>query len=134
MIDIENEIVTLVYNTVIAEYPTASVSSTYNPVPSSFPHICVMEIDNRVHTDSSTNVSVENHADVTFEVSVYSNKTSGAKSEAKEIRNLIDDALALKNFTRTLSNYVPNIADATIYRIVTRYTATADADKTIYRR
>ena len=68
-----------------------------------------------------------------YEVNVYSNKTSGKKSECKEIIAVIDDILLGLGFTRTMKNPV-SMDDATIYRMVTRYTAIVSTNQTIYRR
>ena len=76
---------------------------------------------------------VENHAGLMYEVNVYSNKT-GKKSECKSIFKMIDEEFASMGFTRILKEPIPNIEDATIYRMVGRYTAVVSTDKVIYRR
>lgn len=68
-----------------------------------------------------------------YEVNVYSNKTSGKKAECRAIAAVIDDILLGLGFTRTMKNPV-SMDDATIYRMVTRYTAVVSIDQTIYRR
>jgi hypothetical protein len=68
-----------------------------------------------------------------YSVDVYSNKANGSKSECKAILALVDDALIRKGFTRTMKQPV-SLDDATKYRLVARYTAVADKNKTIYRR
>lgn len=77
---------------------------------------------------------IENHAQVLYEVNVYSNKTSGKKTECKAIIALIDSKMEALGFTRTLMNPVPNEEDATVYRMVARYRAIVSKNKTIYRR
>jgi len=37
-------------------------------------------------------------------------------------------------FTRTLKESIPNLENATIYRMIGRYTAVVSADERIYRR
>ena len=81
-----------------------------------------------------TTKSIENHAQVLYEVNVYSNKTSGKKAECKAIIALIDSKMEALGFTRTLMNPVPNEEDATVYRMVARYRAIVSKNKTIYRR
>lgn len=55
-----------------------------------------------------------------YEINVYSNKSNGKKSEAKEISNMIDGLMTDMLFTRTFRGQTPNI-DRTIYRITLRY-------------
>ena len=69
-----------------------------------------------------------------YEVNVYSNKTSGKKSECKSIIALIDSKLGELGFTRTMLNPIPNEENATVHRMVARYRAVISKDKTIYRR
>ena len=69
-----------------------------------------------------------------YEANVYSNKTSGKKSECKEIIALIDAEMLAMGFVRTTLTAVPNEYDSTIYRMVGRYTATVSADHKIFRR
>ena len=51
-----------------------------------------------------------------------------------EINPAIDEQFALLGFTRSFLKPLPNLADATIYRITARYIATVDKNETIYRR
>ena len=72
----------------------------------------------------------EHHTRVLYEVNVYSNKTSGAKSEAKKILEIVDSSFQNMKFTRTFKQPIPN-ADKTIYRIVARYEAVIAEYQTI---
>jgi hypothetical protein len=73
-------------------------------------------------------------AAVTYEVNVYSNKQTGKKTECKNIAAVVDEILLAMNFTRSMLEPVPNMADATIYRMTGRYTAVISKDKKLYRR
>ena len=66
-------------------------------------------------------------------MNVYSNKTAGKKAEAKAIANTADAVFAEIGFTRTFREQVPNINNATIYRIVCRYEAVIDKNFVIYQ-
>lgn len=134
MIDIENEVFTSIATAIRAEYPKAYVTGEYTRTPPSFPCISIIEIDNHPLNRSRTTSSVENHAVLTYEVNVYSNKTTGKKSECKAIATLIDNAFASIGFTRLMMNTVLNLEDATIYRIISRYEAIADHNNIIYRK
>ena len=54
------------------------------------------------------------------------------KAEAKAIANVVDELLTGIGYTRTFREQVPNLKDATIYRIVCRYEANVDKDLWIY--
>lgn len=141
MIDIANVMLRIVKEAVQAEYPNCDVLS-YNPdTISKFPCVTVVEKDNFVYRRSQDNISSENHAEVVFEVQVYSNSTDGKKQEAKKILSLADEAMLNSNFTRTLKSELPN-ADRSVYRLYASYTAivaqsveiNGDTVHQIYRR
>ena len=106
MIDVENLVIDTISKAIGASaYSNTLVVSDYTDTPSNFPCVSVIEADN-----------------YTYEVNVYSNKTKGAKSEAKAILEIVDTAFQNIKFTRTFKNNIPN-KDKTIYRIVARYEA-----------
>ena len=134
MINIEEEIFNDVATEVRAEYPKVYMVGEYVKSPSSFPFVSLIEQDNYVYTKTQTSLCDENHCQVMYEVNVYSNKVKGKKTECKNIMALIDGAMLHKGFTRTMMQPIPNIDDATIYRIVARYTGVVSKDKQIFRR
>jgi hypothetical protein len=134
MIDAENEIFSAVRGAVITEYPGIYMVGEYVDTPPQFPCISLVEIDNAVYRNSSTNTVEENHAAVSYEVNIYSNKPKGKKSECKAIAAVLDGKMANLGFTRMMLQPVPNLADTTIYRMVGRYRAVIGKDHTIYRR
>lgn len=75
----------------------------------------------------------ENMVIAMFEINVYSNKAEGKKTECKKIIKEINDALYSMNFRRTAMTPVPNMEDATIYRITSRFRVATDG-KHFYRR
>lgn len=134
MIDAENEIFSAIAKSVKAVYPSVSMSSEYVRTPSKFPFVSLIEMSNTAYDRTQTSGSLENHASLMYEVNVYSNKTSGKKSECKEIAALIDNELATLGFSRTMLQPIPNMDDVTIYRMTGRYTAVISKDKKLYRR
>ena len=134
MIDVENEIFSEISTVVRAVYPDIFMTGEYVKSPSSFPCVSLVEISNAVYRNSSTTSVEENHAAVTYEVNVYSNKSKGKKAQCREIMNVIDTRLAEIGFTRMMLEPVPNMEDATIYRMLGRYRAVVGEDHTIYRR
>ena len=134
MINIEPEIFNIIAKAVRMAYPDASVVGEYVKFPSRFPSVSIVEINNVAYDNTQTSGSLENHADVTYEVNIYSNKTSGKKSECKAIASLIDNELAALGFSRSMLQPVPNVDDATIYRMLGRYRGVVSKDKVVYRR
>ena len=134
MINVENEIFSDVVTYVREKRPDVSMTGEYVKSPSSFPHISLIEMDNSVYRNTQTSDEYENHVVVMYEVNVYSNKTKGKKTECKEIISILDERMRFLGFTRTFLQPVPNMDDATIYRMTARYTAIISKDKQIYRR
>ena len=134
MIDVESEIFNKVAEAVRAAYPSAFVSGEYVRTPSRFPFVSLIEMSNTIYDRTQSSEGLENHASVMYEVNVYSNKKSGKKSECKAIATLIDNELAALGLSRTMLQPIPNMDDATIYRMTGRYTAVISKDKKLYRR
>ena len=134
MIDCENEVFDTVAKVMRVTYPSVFMSSEYVRTPPKFPFVSLMEMSNTAYDRTQSSEGLENHASVMYEVNIYSNKTSGKKSECKAIATLIDNELAALGFSRTMLQPIPNMDDATIYRMTGRYTAVISKDKKLYRR
>lgn len=134
MIDIENTVFNTVATKVREQYPDIYMTGEYVKSPSSFPAASLVEMDNATRTDTIDSGSNENHANVMYEVNVYSNKATGKKSECKAIIALIDKEMLALGFARNMLNPVPNMNDSTIYRMVGRYRATVSSNHEIIRR
>ncbi len=132
MIDLEAKIFTCCYEEVIKEYPNCDVTSEYVNSPSKMPHVSIVEKDNAVWRNTSDEIT-ENHVALTYEVNVYSNKTTGKKTEAKAIFAVADKALEDMGLRRTSLNESPNLYDTSIYRLTARYKCVANNDF-IFRR
>lgn len=133
MIDFENEIYTRVVERVQALHSDVEFSGMEERLPSKFPFVSLVEADNTTRTDTIDSGSFENHVNVMYEVNVYSNKSGGRKSECRAILATIDETFVRMGFARTMRNPV-SMDDATIYRMVARYTAAIDKNGKIYRR
>lgn len=125
MVNIEEKVFSTVATALRDEYGTSNifVAGEYTETPSKFPAVTLMENSNIVIQNRRTAQSIENGVAVLYEVNVFSNKTKGKKTEAKEIMAMVDSEMMKMGFTRTFMNPIPNVVDATIYRIVARYTA-----------
>ena len=134
MIDIENEVFDRVVTRVREQFPDIFMAGEYVSSPASFPAVSFVEMDNANRESTVDSGSNENHANVMYEVNVYSNKAVGKKSECKQITALIDSEMVAMGFVRSTLTPVPNEYDSTIYRMVGRYKAAVSSDHTIYRR
>ena len=129
MIDAENLVYSTVATALREQFSGLFVAGEYVTTPARFPAVTLVEVDNRVLERMRT-LNIENAAAVTYELNVYSNKTSGKKAEAKSIVNYADSLFTAMGFTRTMREQVPNLADSTIYRIVARYEAVLTVNDT----
>lgn len=133
MIDVENEIFTALATVLRSEYPSIYVASVKKRIPASFPAVQIIETSNVVSTDTSDTAHYENHADLMYEVNVYSNLTSGAKKQARSILNIVDDKFEELGFVRSLCEPIDN-SDSSIFRYVARYIGRVGRNKVIYQR
>lgn len=134
MIDVENEIFTVLAAAVRKEYPDSFVTGEYVRSPPAFPCVSIVETDNTTYQRTQSSYDGEHYASVMYEINVYSNKTKGKKAECKQIAAILDEILLRMNFTRTMLEPVPNQDNAAIYRLVGRYQAVVAENKTIFRR
>lgn len=134
MINIENEVFNSVATDVRAEYPDIYMVGEYVKTPPKFPCSSIVEMDNQSYQQTEDSGSSENHVSVMYEVNTYSNKAVGKKAECKAIMALIDKRMLALGFARIMLQPIPNLDDATIYRMVGRYSAVISKDKVIYRR
>ena len=134
MIDIENTVFNTVAMKVREVFPDIFMVGEYVSSPASIPAVSLVEMDNATNAETIDSGSNENHANVMYEVNVYSNKTTGKKSECKAIMALVDEEMLAMGFSRSTLTPVPNENDSTIYRMVGRYRATVSSDHKIFRR
>jgi len=132
MTDIENEVFTRIEGKLRIAYPSIYITGEYNPSPSSFPAVSLIEEDNyedKRYVDSSKD---EKYTALMYEVNVYSNLLTGRKTQAKDIMKIISNEMKAIGMTRTFRRPIPNKTDTSIFRIVARFTAGVDKDKNTY--
>lgn len=131
MIDVESEVYTRVARAVRGRFARIDISDDYTKTPSVFPHVSVIEEDNsdvqRLTSDSGE------MAQLVYNVNVYSNKTSGKKSEARAIMKVVDEVMRSMNALCTFRHPIPNMQNHSIYRLTAQYVLMADG-KHFYRR
>lgn len=133
MIDFEAEVFSTVESALTSAYPGISVESVENYSPSVFPSVSIVEIGNGAYELTQDSGSMENHATVSYEINVHSNRASGRKKECKEIAAVIDNVMAGLGFTRLTATPVV-LDDASRYRLAMRYSAVISKTGVIYRR
>lgn len=134
MIDCQNEIFTRVATTVRSAHKGTTVTGEYTRSPSKFPTLTLDEIEN-VTVDSLVDSSdEEKYSGVTYRLQVFSNKTAGKKTEAREIFTTADKVMLGLGFRRITYTTTPEIYDSTIYSITATYEAIIGVDGVIYKR
>ena len=115
MIDIESKVVDTIFNAVTAVYPNADVTTGFDEDNAVFPCVVVEEIDNASYRKTTTDDCCENHARVQYEISVYTNRQSTAKTDGKAILAIVDTALQGLKFRRIRKSKPLNIS-RTVFR------------------
>lgn len=136
MIDIESKVFDTVYNAVHAAFPNARIDAGYVERSSTFPAVSVVETNNVPMRSTFTEDNSENHSRMYYEVNIYSDRQDTAKSEARAIAKVVDEAMKGMNAYRTMMHQLPN-QDRTIFRLYTRYEmivgeGITDGDTTTY--
>lgn len=131
MIDIESKIYSPIAEALQTEFPGIFVTSEPVATSSKFPAVSIVQQDNYMSYNKLDNSGRERFATVMFQVDVYSNKSSGRKSQCKEILKVVDDMMFAKNFTRLTATPIP-MPNEGYYRYTARYRAETDGE-TMYR-
>ena len=133
MIDIESSLFSEIAPQLRAAFPGIFVTGEYVHAPAQFPAVSIVETRNATWTRGQTNAPQTNFSELTYTVDVYSNLKTGRKTQCKQIAEMIDDFFIARNFTGTGVEPIPNLEDATIYRMVGRYRAIVGRDNALYR-
>ena len=130
MIDIEADVFNRVYESVAPLVPQGCFKSVYVPNPPKFPFATLMEMDNFTDKANRSSALDEEYAVVTYEANVYATD----KFDCRDVMNVLDTEMLRLGFHRLSMQFVPNLADNTIFRYTSRYQATTDRNKVIYRK
>lgn len=130
MIDIESDVFDRVYESVAPLVPQGCFKSVYVPNPPKFPFVTLMEMDNFTDKANRSSALDEEYAVITYEANVYATD----KFDCREVMNALDTEMLRLGFQRMSMQFVPNLADNTIFRYTSRYQATTDRNKVIYRK
>ena len=130
MIDIESKVFDTIFNAVTASYPNADVTTGFDEQVAIFPCVVVQEVDNSAFRRTMTDDCAENHARLTYEVSVYTDNANSAKTVGKEILGIVDTAMQGLKFRRIRKNQPLNIA-RTIFRQYARWDVIVSKPETV---
>jgi len=134
MIDCEKEVYTRLAVKLRESFPDGiNITGEYVREPSSFPHVAIVMSDNAQVKSYQSNRLNDIMSTPIFEINIYSNKQGQKKSECKAIAEVIDNEMTAMNFRRETYTPVPNLENATIYRLVLRYQGMTDGTY-FYRR
>ena len=143
MIDIENELITGIHDSIrnnkyiripSTVYPMVVAVSLQNTNLKSFIHVRL--IDNVSYQPTATSEEAENHALITYEINVFNaleTNSLGVKELTKLFMKITDEYMLSKGFTRLTMSFIPNYS-GDMHRMVARYQAVVSKDKTIFRR
>ena len=136
MIDVENKIFTDIYNAVIASYPDAFISSVEVLVEPTFPAVFVNIEDSAPTRRYVNSARSEPFRDLTIDINVYSNLSTGRKTQAKDILKIIDAEMTAMGFTQSAMNPLDltNSENKLITRLFARYLGSVDAHGIFYSR
>lgn len=132
--DIEEDVFHIVAELLSENYPGVSVYSEYVHAPESFPAVSIVESDSSSYLPA-LDTEGSHHAQLMYDVNVYSNLLSGRKAQAKSIMQMIDGELLRLGFVRLGREplTLPN-AESTIYRMEARYRTVVNENKQLLRR
>ena len=131
MINIENELFTIIADNLENKYQDIFVTSDIVNAPEKFPTVSILETNNKTSENTVDSSKDEKYSIVTYDINIYSNEKN-AKSKCREIADTIDEQLIGLGFTRIFLQPIPNF-DNSIYRFTSRYSATVSKHKTIYK-
>lgn len=120
MIDVENLVIDTVINGVQTVYPNLPVTQGFIEKNATFPCIVVRETNNAPVQRMDTDDCAENYARLTYQVDIYSDKAGTARSECRELLNLVDGIMQSMKFRRINMSEPLNVKRS-IFRQYARY-------------
>ena len=101
MIDVASLVFDTVYNGINNVRQDVTVTKGYIEEKASMPCVVVRETGNVPVQDTNTDDCAENYSRLTYQVEVYSEKPGIARSECRELLNLVDGIMSGMKFRRT---------------------------------
>ena len=133
MFEIEREIFTKAATAVLAISPSCRITNAFEYAPAVFPCMAIVMSDRAKESTMDSSHS-DNFRELTLVCDVYSNSHDGKKLEAESLMQAVIDTLLPYNFNMVSCKPASNMNTASIYRITATFTATVEADGTIYTK
>ena len=110
------------------DYPGIFVTGEYTDSPAKFPAVTIVQADSTDLLKMRT-AHGEQATSLMYEVNVYTNRVGYKKLDAYEIMETIDQVMTGQietegrrlGFYRSMCSPIPNLADATIFRLTAQY-------------
>lgn len=131
MIDVSNEIFSVLADAVREAHPSVTVIGENLRVPTNFPCVTIDEINNlpsRLDTSET-----EPFAEVTYRVQVFCTG-AGKRAQARNIFATVDSACFRMNLIRKTFTTTPDVYNSSIYQINATFEAEVRRDGMIFRR
>lgn len=120
MIDIFNKVFDTVFDAIKAVDDTADIMDVPADMFAKYPAVTVRETNNVPVKRMNTDECAENASRLSYEIRIYCDKLTGAKSHAKELFQAADSAMQGMKFFRTMKRELPN-QDRTVFVIYGRW-------------
>jgi len=101
--------------------------------PSQWPAVSIVEMSNSTYTRSLDAEQREHHNNLYYEVEIFSNLSTGRKSQCRQIASVIREEFTKLNFTCSMLSPIPN-AGSGIARYVGRFSGVVSEEGWLYRR
>ena len=126
MLNVFPSVYTDIATPIRAAYPSVFMTGERVAAPTKFPCVMVVEADNYEDAAYRNNTLTEQITALMYEITVYSNLTSGKRSQCIDILQIIDDVMKRKNGTRIarVEGYLDT--EGKIYMVTARYRAKTD--------
>lgn len=132
MLDPESILFTEIANKARSRFKGIRVYPEETESPAAFPCLTFVQSSNTTYRWSLTGDNVEHHVNLMYTANAYSNITTGAKQQCKEITSFVDEIMRSYGFIRTMDEQMPN-QDRTISRRTARWSGILGKDGYIYK-
>ena len=129
MIDVEAEVYDPIAKALRQQFPGINVvSEPLTSLPKKFPCVALVEMDNYSPKEKIDSSGEEKFSNLTWHLTVYSDKAGTKKSECRKIFGFVDSLMFGKGFTRESGTPEVPINSNSIYWMSSRYVAQTDGE------
>lgn len=132
MLDPESVLFTEVAKKARSRFKGIRVYPEETESPAAFPCLTFVQSSNTTYRRSLTGDNVEHHVNLMYTANAYSNITTGAKQQCKEIISFVDEIMRSHGFIRMMDEQMPN-QERTISRRTARWSGILGEDGYVYK-